>query len=57
MCATMLKALLESSVQGCKLRVVVGSCAGLSDEQCTAEHAAVAGRRGSRCTPMVNWIA
>ncbi len=52
----MLEALLESSVQGCKLRVVVGSCASLSVAQCTSTQAAVAGRRGSRCTPMVTAI-
>ncbi len=64
MSAAMLEVLLESSLQGCKLRVVVrhrrvvvGSCASLSAEQCAATQASVAGRRGSRCTPMVSHMA
>ncbi len=49
----MLEALLESSVQGCKLRVVVVSWDCFSAEQCAAIRAVVAGRRGSRLTPML----
>jgi hypothetical protein len=51
MSAAMLEALLESYVQGCKLRVVVVDRP--SAEQCAAIRAAVAGRRGSRLTPML----
>ncbi len=53
--AAMLEALLESSVQGCKLRVVLRSQSdhGPSAEVCAAVRAAVAGRRGGRLTPML----
>jgi hypothetical protein len=51
--AAMLEALLESSVQGCELRVVV-HLSGPSSEQCAAIQAAVAGRRGGRLTPMLS---
>ncbi len=54
--AAMLEALLESSVQGCSLRVVLqpGQHKGLSAEVCESTWAAVAGRRGRRLTPMLS---
>ncbi len=56
--AAMLEALLESSVQGCSLRVGLqpGQHKGLSAEVCESTWAAVAGRRGRRLTPMLSFV-
>ncbi len=50
--AAMLEALLDGAVQGCSLRVAIGSS--LSVAVCDGTRAAVASKRGGWCTPMVS---